>query len=66
MFFFVDIPGDGELKAAKLSHSARGQLPNFVVADTARRLKLTRRRLDELVDCTLSGDGFRQLWNSAG
>lgn len=65
VYFFIEIPGDGELRAAKFSHSARGRLPDFVVADTARRLKLNRRQLDELVECTLSGDGFRELWNAA-
>ena len=65
VYFFIDIPGDGGLRAAKFSHSARGRLPDFVVADTARRLKLNRRQLDELVECTLSGDGFWELWNAA-
>lgn len=65
VYFFIDIPGNGELRVAKFSHSARGRLPDFVVADTARRLGLSRRRLDELVECTLSGDGFWELWNTA-
>ena len=65
VFFFVDIPGDAELRAAKFSHSARGRLRDYVVADTGRRLKLTRRELDELVDCTLSGEGFWRLWGLA-
>ena len=65
VYFFIDIPGNGELRAAKFSHSARGRLPDFVVADTARRLKLTRRGLEEFVECTLSGDGFWELWNAA-
>lgn len=65
VYFFIDIPGNGELRAAKFSHSARGRLPDFVVADTARRLRLSRRQLDELVVCTLSGDGFWELWNQA-
>lgn len=52
-------------RAAKFSLSARGQLRDYVVADTARRLKLTRRQCDELVERTLGGDGFWQLWNAA-
>ena len=65
VYFFVEIPGDGEFRAAKFSHSARGQLRDYVVADTARRLRLTRRQLDQLVECTLSGEGYWELWNAA-
>ncbi len=49
---------------AKISHSARGQLPDFVVSNTARRLKLSRAELEDLVNCPLSGDEFRKLWET--
>ena len=65
VYFFIDVPGNGELSAAKFSHSARGRLPDFVVGDTAKRLKLNRRQLDELVECTLSSEQFWELWNAA-
>ena len=47
-----------------LSHSARGQLLDFVVSNTARRLKLSRAELEDLVNCPLSGDEFRRLWET--
>lgn len=65
VYFSIHIPGNGDLRAAKFSHSARGRLPDFVVADTARRLRLSRRQLDELVECTLSGESFWELWDAA-
>ena len=57
------MPNDeSELVAARFSHSSRGQIPNRILNDTARRLKLSRAELNALVECTLSGDRFRELW----
>ena len=56
--------GGVEHRVAKISHSARGQLPDFVVSNTARRLKLSRAELEDLVNCPLSGDKFRKLWET--
>jgi hypothetical protein len=39
-------------------------VPDFIVADTAERLKLSRLELDELVDCTLTAEAFLELWAS--
>ena len=63
VFYWVTIDGL-EFRAAKFSHSSRGQLPNFILSDTAQRLKLSRAELDELVDCPLSRDGFLELWKT--
>lgn len=56
--------GGRRYRVAMLSHSARGQLPDFVVSNTARRLKLSRAELEDLVNCPLSGDEFRRLWET--
>ena len=63
VFFWVTIEGR-EFRAAKFSHSSRGQLPEFIVADTAQRLKLNRAELDDLVNCPLTGELFLELWSS--
>ncbi len=63
VYFFLDIPGNGELRVAKFSHSARGRLPDFVVADTARRLRLSKSQIEALVECTISGSAFWEIWN---
>jgi hypothetical protein len=61
VFYWLEC-GGSEYRVAKFSHSSRGQLAAIVVSDTAKRLKLTSPELNELVDCTLSGKQFRQLW----
>ena len=61
VFYWVAIEGR-EFRVAKFSHSSRGQLPNFVVSDTAQRLKLSGPELSSLVDCPLSGEQFLELW----
>jgi hypothetical protein len=53
-----------EYRVAKLSHSARGQLPEFVISDTAKRLKLIRAELEDLVNCLLGSEEFQNLWES--
>ena len=61
VFYWVEIDGL-EFRAAKFSHSGRGQLPEFIVSDTAHRLKLSRAELDDLVDCPMNRDQFLELW----
>ncbi len=61
VFWWLEIDGR-EYRVAKFSHSSRGQLPQYIVSDTAKRLKLTNAELDDLVNCPLSGEAFRQLW----
>lgn len=61
VFYWLTIDG-ADHRIAKLSHSSRGRIPDFIVADTARRLKLNNRELDELVECTLTAEGFLELW----
>lgn len=49
VFYWITIDGR-DFRAAKFSHSSRGQLPEFIVADTAQRLKLSRAELNDLVE----------------
>ena len=63
VFYWITIDGR-DFRTAKLSHSSRGQLPDFIIADTAQRLKLSRAELNDLVDCSLNGEKFFELWNS--
>ena len=61
IFYWVTIDGL-EFRAAKFSHSSRGQLPDFILSDTAQRLKLSRAELNDLVDCPLNRERFLELW----
>ena len=63
VFYWIEIDGL-DYRAAKFSHSSRGQVPDLILSDTARRLKLSRAELDDLVDCPLSGDQFWELWGT--
>ena len=63
VFYWLTIEG-ADHRIAKFSHSSRGRVPDFIVADTAARLKLSRRELDELAECTLTAEGFLELWAS--
>ena len=47
------------------SHSMRGgRLPDFVVVNAAKRLRLTKSELEDLVECPLSGEAFLELWQA--
>lgn len=61
IYFYVEIDGH-DYRVSKLSHSVRGELPQFVISDTIKRLRLTAHEFKELVDCYLSKTGFLFLW----
>ena len=60
-FFYLTLQGK-EYRVGKLSHSFRGQVPDFVISDTAKRLKLTKKEFLELVGCTIDKATHSQLW----
>ena len=62
--YYIMTIGERVHRVAKFSHSAHGQLPNIVLSDTAKRLKLQRTELDQLVNCQLSGVAFKELWGT--
>ena len=61
VYFWLDIDGS-EFRVGKLSHSARGQAPDHVVSDTAKRLKLTKKEFNSLVDCTINKEMHEDIW----
>ena len=63
IFYWATIDGR-EFRAAKFSHSHRGQLNFHILADTAKRLRLTRAQLDELVDCSFSEADSQRVWRA--
>ena len=62
VFWWLETDGR-EYRVAKFSHSSRGQLPQYILSDTAKRLKLSNAELDDLVNCPLSGEEFLRLWS---
>jgi hypothetical protein len=64
VFYYISVDGRDH-RAAKFSHSNRGgQLKGFVVADTAKRLRLSKSELEDLVECPLSAEAFLVLWQA--
>ena len=61
IYFWLNID-DHEYRVGKLSHSARGQAPDHVVSDTAKRLKLTKKEFNSLVDCTIDKEMHEDIW----
>ena len=63
VFLWFEVEGK-EFRAAKYSHSMKpGQkLPDFILADSAHRMKLSKLELAELVECPLSGEQFLEFW----
>ena len=63
IFYYLNIQ-ESDHKIGKISHSARGSdnIADYVVSDTAKRLKLKKNELVQLVDCLISKDDHLRLW----
>jgi len=61
VFFYITIDGH-DFRAGKMSHSARGQAEDYIIKDTARRLKLTNQEFLSLVDCEIDKLQHETLW----
>ena len=61
VFFYLTINGR-DFRAGKLSHGARGQAEDYVINDTAHRLKLTKREFVSLVDCDIDKEEHEKIW----
>ncbi len=61
IYFYLTIDGH-DFRVGKLSHSARGQADDYVIKDTAHRLKLTKKEFISLVDCIIDKEGHEKLW----
>ena len=64
VYYWVTVAGR-DFRAAKFSHSQRGQLDDYILSDTAKRLKLTKAQLDELVDCPFTLAEFLRVWDAS-
>lgn len=60
--YYFKMFDDGSYRVGKVSHSARGQVEDFIIRDTARRLRVVREELLELVGCTLDSANHERLW----
>ena len=63
LYYYLSV-GDKEHRVGKVSHSSRGSetVPDFVVSDTSRRLRLNKAELLQLVGCSIDKDQHRKLW----
>ena len=61
IYFYLTIDGR-ESRVGKLSHGARGQAVDFIISDTARRLKLTKKEFVSLVDCEIDKEQHERIW----
>jgi hypothetical protein len=61
IYFYLTIDGR-DFKIGKLSHSYRGQALDYVIHDTAQRLKLTKKEFTGLVDCKIDKSRHEKMW----
>ncbi len=61
VYFWLNVDGH-EFRVGKMSHSARGQAPEYVIKDTAKRLRLTKEEFESLVGCTITKEMHKDIW----
>jgi len=61
IYFYLTID-EHDFRVGKLSHGARGQAPDYVISDTARRLKLNKEEFIGLVDCEIDKPQHERMW----
>jgi hypothetical protein len=61
IFYYLKIE-NSQFNVGKLSHGFRGQALDYVVNDTARRLKLSKKEFLELVNCKIDKIEHEKLW----
>ena len=61
IYFWLKID-DHEYRVGKLSHSAHGQALDYVIHDTAKRLKLTKKEFTSLVECSIDKNMHEDIW----
>lgn len=62
VYYYKDF-GGGQRRVGKLSHSASGQLDDYITGDNAKRLRVTVRELSDFVDCALTKEDHKVLWH---
>ena len=61
IYFFLTI-NERDYRVGKLSHSSRGQAVDYIISDTARRLKLNKTEFISLVDCAIDKTQHERIW----
>ena len=61
IYFYLTID-DHDHTVGKLSHSFRGQALDYVISDTAQRLKLSKKEFLDLVGCQINKAQHERLW----
>lgn len=61
IYFYLTID-ERDFRVGKLSHSSRGQAVDYVINDTARRLKLRKGEFVSLVDCEINKPQHERIW----
>lgn len=61
IYYFITID-EHDYRAGKISHGARGQAEDYVIRDTAKRLKLTKQEFHSLIDCVIDKEQHESIW----
>lgn len=61
IYFYLTID-NRDFRVGKLAHGTRGQAADYVISDTARRLKLNKKEFVSLVDCDIDKEQHEELW----
>jgi hypothetical protein len=59
-YFWLCINGEDSNIRTRVSHGAR-ECDGYILARMAGQLKLSRRQLDDLLDCPLSGEAYVEM-----
>jgi hypothetical protein len=62
IFFYFDRDGK-QHRATKLSHGLQGQLDDTLLGLIAKQLRLQKKELDSLVECSLKEDEYFKRWS---
>jgi len=61
IYFWLTID-EHDFRVGKLSHSSRGQAMDYIINDTARRLKLGKKEFVDVVDCIIDKSQHEKMW----
>jgi len=63
VYYYLSI-GDKDHRVSKVSHSSRGsdKVEEYIILDTAHRMKLSKGEFSQFVNCSLNKDDYTKLW----
>ena len=61
VFYFLELEGSSH-RVTKISHGAKGQIPNDLLSMIARQMRLTAPELRKFVKCTLTTGEWHSRW----